>query len=83
MLQFTSEDRFTKYEMCGVFGEIMGLSTAGIAADRPSESAATPPAVQRPYDTHLSTRELRDLGISVATQDFAAWWRWSVRAFRK
>ena len=77
--------------MCGVFGEIMGLSTAGLVPDQPSSETTTTATtattatatVQRPYDTHLSTRELQDLGISVATQDFVAWWRWNVRAFRK
>ena len=82
VLQFTSEDRFTKYEMCGVFAEIMGLSTAGLEPDVPSADADAG-AVQRPYDTHLSTRELQALGVSVATLDFVAWWRWNVRAFRK
>ena len=62
----------------------MGLSTAGLSPDVPPENAgAGAGAVQRPYDTHLSTRELQDLGISVATLDFVAWWRWNVRAFRK
>lgn len=40
-------------------------------------------SVQRPYDCHLSTRALRDIGVNVATQDFTAWWRREVRAFRK
>ncbi len=81
ILQFTSEDQFTKYEICRLLGEIMGLPTAGI---EPNEQGSDPGStVQRPYDTHLSTCALKDLGISVATQDFAGWWRWHVRAFRK
>ena len=40
-------------------------------------------AVQRPYDTHLSTRSLKELGIDTYAQDFGAWWRWRVGAFRK
>ncbi|RYO94501.1 hypothetical protein DL762_000597 [Monosporascus cannonballus] len=84
VLQFSSEDRYTKYEICQALGEIMGLSTAGIEpTGDPCPPSAGSGGVQRPYDTHLSTRALRGLGISVATQDFVGWWRWNVRAFRK
>lgn len=31
-------------------------------------------SAQRPFDTHLSTRTLRNLGIPVHTQDFKSWW---------
>ncbi|KAI1635296.1 hypothetical protein F4809DRAFT_460463 [Biscogniauxia mediterranea] len=80
-LQFSSEDKFTKYEICKLFGEIMGLS---IAAIEPNTEGNDPnAAVQRPYDCHLSTQALKDLGIDVSTQDFTGWWRWHVRAFRK
>ncbi|KAL6722133.1 hypothetical protein ACLMJK_001240 [Lecanora helva] len=72
ILQFSSEDKMTKYEICQVFAEIMGLPIDGVVADRqgPEPSAA----VQRPMDTHLSTKALRDIGIDVRTQDFKAWW---------
>lgn len=81
VLQFSSEDKFTKYEICQVFGEIMGLPIAAIEAN--AEGNDPNASVQRPYDCHLSTRALKDLGIDVSTQDFVGWWRWSVRAFRK
>ncbi|KAL7625366.1 hypothetical protein AAE478_004583 [Parahypoxylon ruwenzoriense] len=81
ILQFTSEDKFTKYGICQKFGEIMGLS---IAAIEPNTEGNDPSAsVQRPYDCHLSTKALRDIGIDVSTQDFTGWWRWNVKAFRK
>ncbi|KAI5867243.1 NAD(P)-binding protein [Durotheca rogersii] len=81
ILQFSSEDKFTKYEICQRFAEIMGLS---IAAIEPKTEGNDPGAsVQRPYDCHLSTKALKDLGIDVSTQDFTGWWRWNVRAFRK
>ncbi|KAF2964461.1 hypothetical protein GQX73_g9118 [Xylaria multiplex] len=52
ILQFSSEDRFTKYEICQVFGEIMGLPIIGI---KPNTEGNDPNAtVQRPYDCHLS-----------------------------
>ncbi|KAI1414379.1 NAD(P)-binding protein [Hypoxylon sp. FL1857] len=81
ILQFSSEDKYTKYEICQVFGEIMGLSTAAI---EPNTEGNDPNAsVQRPYDCHLSTKALKDIGIDVSTQDFTGWWRWNVKAFRK
>ncbi|KAH9904688.1 hypothetical protein F4778DRAFT_779874 [Xylariomycetidae sp. FL2044] len=81
ILQFSSEDKMTKYEICQLFGEIMGLPMAAI---EPNTEGNDPEAsVQRPYDCHLSTRALRDIGIDVSTQDFTGWWRWHVRAFRK
>ncbi|KAI1455237.1 NAD(P)-binding protein [Annulohypoxylon moriforme] len=81
ILQFSSEDKFTKYEICKLFGEIMGLP---ITAIEPNAEGNDPNAsVQRPYDCHLSTKRLKELGIDVSTQDFTGWWRWNVRAFRK
>ncbi|RSM15367.1 hypothetical protein CEP52_000930 [Fusarium oligoseptatum] len=81
ILQFSSEDRMTKYEIVQLFGEIMGLSTEGI---KPNTEGNDPNAsVQRPYDCHLSTKALRDLGIDVSACDFKGWWRREVRAFRK
>ena len=71
ILQFSSEDRTTKYGMCQVFAEILGVPLPGMV--RVTEGAK-PGEVQRPYDTHLSTKALRELGISVDTQDFKAWW---------
>ena len=81
ILQFSSEDKMTKYEICQEFGEIMGLSTNGIEAN--TEGNDPNASVQRPYDCHLSTRALRDLGIDVSTCDFRGWWRREVHAFRK
>lgn len=83
ILQFTSEDQFTKYEICQLLAEIMGLPLTAAMMEPNAQGNDPAAAVQRPYDTHLSTRALRDLGISVATMDFAGWWRWHVRAFRK
>ncbi|KAI0443958.1 methionine adenosyltransferase 2 subunit beta [Xylaria telfairii] len=81
ILQFSSEDKFTKYEICQTFSEIMGLP---ITAIEPNTEGNDPNAtVQRPYDCHLSTAALKQIGIDVSTQDFVAWWRWHVRAFRK
>jgi dTDP-4-dehydrorhamnose reductase len=80
VLQFSSEDKYTKYEMCQLFGEIMGVPIDRI---KPNTEGNDPNAsVQRPYDCHLSTKALKDLGIDVSTQDFVGWWRRECRAFR-
>lgn len=81
VLQFSSEDKFTKYEICQLFGEIMDLSIENIEPNTQGNDPNS--AVQRPYDCHLSTKALKDLDIDVSTQEFAGWWRREVRAFRK
>lgn len=80
-LQFSSEDKMTKYEICEVFSKIMGLPISGIEAN--TEGNDPNASVQRPYDCHLSTKALKELGIDVSTSGFDAWWRREVRAFRK
>ena len=72
IVQFSSEERYTKYEICQLFAEIMGLPLDGIVADKAGHEPNG--SVQRPYDTHLSSQVLKDLGIGVETQDFKAWW---------
>ena len=73
ILQFSSEDRFTRYGICELFAEIMGLPIEGkIEATKIGGDPSA--SVQRPYDTHLSSQRLKDLGIKVHTQDFKAWW---------
>ncbi|KAJ9151557.1 NAD(P)-binding protein [Coniochaeta hoffmannii] len=81
ILQFSSEDRYTKYEICQVFGEIMGLNIDRIEPNTQGNDPNS--SVQRPYDCHLSTKALKSIGIDVSTQDFVGWWRREVRAFRK
>lgn len=72
VLQFTSEDRFTKYEICLLLAEVLGVPSTGL---KPNKEGNDPNAsVQRPFDTHLSTKVLKDLDIPIWTQDFKAWW---------
>ncbi|KAF3197335.1 hypothetical protein TWF192_000764 [Orbilia oligospora] len=71
ILQFSSEDRCTKYEICERLAQVLGLPMPHIIAN----STVDPnPSVKRPYDCHLSTKALKDLGINVTTMDFEAWW---------
>ncbi|KAF2276457.1 NAD(P)-binding protein [Westerdykella ornata] len=80
ILQFSSEDKMTKWEIVKTFSEIMGLPLDGMEPTKPNENPAD--GVQRPYDCHLDTTALRDLGLNVSTTDFLAWWRREIRAFR-
>lgn len=72
ILQFSSEDRYTKFEICDLLAEIMGLPVDGLVRKQQGNSQSG--GVQRPYDTHLSTRALKELGIDVQTQNFKDWW---------
>ncbi|KAK6523779.1 hypothetical protein TWF281_001751 [Arthrobotrys megalospora] len=80
ILQFSSEDKCTKYEICERLAQILGLPMPHIVAN----STVDPnPSVKRPYDCHLSTKALKDLGINVTAMDFGAWWKRELRAYRK
>ncbi|KAF3479457.1 dTDP-4-dehydrorhamnose reductase [Arthroderma uncinatum] len=72
VLQFSSDVQTTKYKMCELFAELLGVSIPGMV--RVTDGGKPGEGVQRPYDTHLSTRSLKDIGISADTQDFRAWW---------
>lgn len=72
ILHFSSEDRYTKYEICQLLAEILGLPLDGMVRNK--QGNAPNASVQRPYDTHLSTTALKELGIDVQTQNFQDWW---------
>lgn len=70
ILQFSSEDQMTKWEICKVFAEIMGLPLDGMEPHKQDDD----PKVKRPYDCHLDTSVLQQLDIDVGTVDFRTWW---------
>ena len=72
ILQFSSEDRLTKYEICQLMADILGLPLGGLMPNRQGNDPAG--KVQRPYDTHLSTKALKDIAIPVWAQAFEGWW---------
>lgn len=72
ILQFSSEDRMTKYEICQKLAQVLGVATPGMIANKQGNDPNA--GVVRPYDTHLSTKLLTELGIDVRTMDFIAWW---------
>jgi len=79
VLQFSSEDRMTKYEICQKLSGVTGLSIDHIVGNDKNDPNA---AVVRPYDCHLSTKVLKDLGISVDTVPFDVWWQRHLHAFK-
>ncbi|SPO06022.1 related to methionine adenosyltransferase regulatory beta subunit [Cephalotrichum gorgonifer] len=81
ILHFSSEDKTTKYKICEMFGRIMALPITNI--ERNTQGNDPNASVQRPYDCHLSTRALKELGIGVDTNTFEGWWRRELGAFRK
>ncbi|KAF1834096.1 NAD(P)-binding protein [Decorospora gaudefroyi] len=80
ILQFSSEDRMTKWQICQTFADIMGLPLDNMLPFRPSEEPGD--GTVRPFDCHLDTSSLQELGIDVQTVDFRTWWRREVGAFR-
>ena len=72
ILQFSSEDRMTKYEICEKLAQVLGVPLLGMIRNKQGNDPNG--GVQRPYDTHLSTKSLVDLGIDIRTMDFVAWW---------
>ncbi|KAJ0416385.1 hypothetical protein BJY00DRAFT_291676 [Aspergillus carlsbadensis] len=81
ILQFSSEDRMTKYEICQKLAEILGVPLQGMIQNKEGNDPNA--SVQRPYDTHLSTKVLRDLGIDVSTVNFEQWWRKHLESQKK
>ncbi|KIV92734.1 dTDP-4-dehydrorhamnose reductase [Exophiala mesophila] len=81
VLHFSSEDRMTKYEIVKILADIMDLPVDGVIPDRDGGKPG-PDGTLRPFDCHLDTATLKELGISVDTVNFVAWWRRWVGAFR-
>ena len=82
ILQFSSEDRMTEYDIIQKLAEIMALPLDGIVPDR-NGGIPGPDETMRPCDCHLDTNELKRLGIGVSTMDFVGWWRREVGAYRR
>lgn len=71
ILHFSSEDRMTKWQTVQVFAEITGLPLDNLTPSRPREGEDV---TVRPYDCHLDTGELREVGVDVSTVGFREWW---------
>ena len=62
---YSAEEPMTKFQMALTMAPLIGVDPAQCLPDH------TPPAVPRPYDCHLSTRRLRQLGFFVEPTPFA------------
>jgi len=73
VIHYSSEEPFTKYEMCLIFARILGLPHAHIIPD-----AGPPPpgSTVRPQNTQLSLQETEGLGVEggLMTGGFEEWW---------
>ena len=79
ILQFSAEQKMTKYEMSLKLAEILGVPTDHLVKmDTIDENTA----VNRPIDSHLDTGRLKELGINVQGVDFVSWWRRYLGAYR-
>lgn len=71
-LQFCAEECFTKYEMCQVFADILGVDISKMDRNKVGNDSGS---VQRPYDTHMSTKALEAvIGGKLQTVKFRDWW---------
>jgi len=80
ILHFSAEERMTKWEMCEVLAEILGLPLQGMEARDASREVEEKKemggeATVRPYDCHLDTGVLKHLGVDVTTMNFKDWWK--------
>lgn len=72
ILQFSAEEDMTKYEMAQRLAKIQGLEIPGMIANKEGNDPNA--AVQRPYNTHLSTKVIREVGINTQALKFDDWW---------
>ncbi len=74
IVHYSSEEPYTKYEICLVFAKILGLPHRHII---PEENPPTGEgATTRPRDCHLYIKETEDLGLEsgLGLSLFEEWW---------
>lgn len=72
IFQFSAEESMTKYEIAQRFAKILGVEIPGMIANKQGNDPNA--AVQRPYNTQLSTKALKEIGINVKAVGFDDWW---------
>jgi dTDP-4-dehydrorhamnose reductase len=72
ILHFSAEERMTKYEIAQRLAKILGVEIPGMIANKQGNDPNA--AVQRPYNTQLSTKVLKETGINVKAVGFDEWW---------
>ncbi|KIJ59376.1 hypothetical protein HYDPIDRAFT_118591 [Hydnomerulius pinastri MD-312] len=72
IMHYSADQPFTKYEMCQIFGRILGLPNIDHITSDNSEPVD---AVSRPYNCQLSTEETKQVVGDLKCSDFETWWR--------
>lgn len=74
ILHYSGAEPFTKYEMCLVFSQILGVPHKHIIADTDAPTGIG--ATSRPRDCHLDCRETEALRIegAMGLTGFEEWW---------
>lgn len=68
ILHFSAHDQMTKWQIVQTFADITGLPLDRL------QPQSEPSDGTRPYDCHLDTSDLEQLGINVSTVAFRDWW---------
>ena len=66
ILHYSAHEVFTRWGLCVLFGELLGVPVAHL-----TRNPAPPPGAARPRDCHLSTSRLEALGLYVQPRPFA------------
>ncbi|RKP12580.1 NAD-P-binding protein [Piptocephalis cylindrospora] len=72
IMHFSSQESFTKYDMCLIFADILKVPHEYIKPVKPTPGPAT---ANRPRNSALAIIQTRNAGIPVQTVDFTSWWR--------
>jgi len=75
ILHYSSDEPFTKYEICLIFAKVLGLAHKHIIPDVEPPTGAG--ATTRPRDCHLDCRETDALGVDggLGLSLFEDWWK--------
>ena len=72
VLQYSAEEGMTKYRICEILAEILGVGIGRLKKD--SDGGGGGGGASRPYDTKLDTGRLKELGIETRAMRFEEWW---------
>ncbi|KAI8374879.1 hypothetical protein BD560DRAFT_393487 [Blakeslea trispora] len=67
---FTARECLTKYQVCEIFGKVLGVPVDHLTPQNTVDKAAS---VSRPENSHLSVKRLEEEGINTSFVKFAEW----------
>lgn len=74
VLHFSGEECMTKWQIVKTFAEITGLPVENLEPIRPQEGEGGADGTVRPFDCHLDTTELKEVGVDTSAVGFREWW---------